>query len=80
MDPWRRILPGVLGIPAETLNDPSFDLLRHLGFSKKDIDIANDHVCGTMTLEGAPHLSEEHYNIFDCANPCGKKRQALSER
>ncbi len=64
---------GVLGIPAEKLNDPSFDLLRHLGFSKKDIDIANDHVCGTMTLEGAPHLSEEHYNIFDCANPCGKK-------
>ncbi len=64
---------GVLGIPAEKLNDPSFDLLRHLGFSKKDVDIANDHVCGTMTLEGAPHLSEEHYNIFDCANPCGKK-------
>ena len=64
---------GVLGIPAEKLNDPSFDLLRHLGFSKKDIDIANDHVCGTMTLEGAPHLREEHYNIFDCANPCGKK-------
>jgi len=64
---------GVLGIPAEKLNDPSFDLLRHLGFSKKDIDLANDHVCGTMTLEGAPHLSEEHYHIFDCANPCGKK-------
>jgi ribonucleoside-diphosphate reductase alpha chain len=26
-----------------------------------------------MTLEGAPHLKEEHYSIFDCANPCGKK-------
>ncbi|MDP5216375.1 vitamin B12-dependent ribonucleotide reductase [Ruegeria sp. 2205SS24-7] len=64
---------GVLGIPAAKLNDPTFDLLRHLGFSKADIDAANDHVCGTMTLEGAPHLSEEHYGIFDCANPCGKK-------
>ncbi|MCE8535869.1 vitamin B12-dependent ribonucleotide reductase [Ruegeria pomeroyi] len=64
---------GVLGIPAAKLNDPTFDLLRHLGFTKKDIDAANDHVCGTMTLEGAPHLSEEHYAIFDCANPCGKK-------
>ena len=63
---------GVLGIPAEKLNDPSFDLLRHLGFSKADIDAANNHVCGTMTLEGAPHLKEEHYAIFDCANPCGK--------
>ncbi|MEQ3710390.1 MAG: vitamin B12-dependent ribonucleotide reductase [Tateyamaria sp.] len=64
---------GVLGIPAEKLNDPTFDLLKSLGFSKADIDAANDHVCGTMTLEGAPHLSEDHYHIFDCANPCGKK-------
>ncbi|MBT8415063.1 MAG: vitamin B12-dependent ribonucleotide reductase, partial [Boseongicola sp.] len=64
---------GTLGIPADKLNDPTFDLLRHLGFTKKDIEAANDHVCGTMTLEGAPHLKEEHYSIFDCANPCGKK-------
>ncbi|SHG66535.1 ribonucleoside-diphosphate reductase class II [Cognatiyoonia sediminum] len=62
-----------LGIPAEKLNDPTFDLLRHLGYSKQDIDAANDHVCGTMTLEGAPFLKEEHLNVFDCANPCGKK-------
>ena len=63
----------VLGIPADKLNDPTFDLLKSLGFSKKDINAANDHVCGTMTLEGAPHLKQEHYSIFDCANPCGKK-------
>ncbi len=62
-----------LGIPAEKLNDPTFDLLRHLGFSKKDIEAANDHVCGTMTLEGAPFLKDEHLSVFDCANPCGKK-------
>ncbi|MEN8742967.1 MAG: vitamin B12-dependent ribonucleotide reductase, partial [Phaeobacter gallaeciensis] len=64
---------GVLGIPATKLNDPTFDLLRHLGFTKADIEATNDHVCGTMTLENAPHLKEEHYHIFDCANPCGKK-------
>ena len=63
----------VLGIPAAKLNDPSFDLLRHLGYSRAEIDAANDHVCGTMTLEGAPHLKPEHLSIFDCANPCGKK-------
>jgi ribonucleoside-diphosphate reductase alpha chain len=63
----------VLGIPAAKLNDPTFDLLRHLGYSRADIEAANDHVCGTMTLEGAPHLKEQHYHIFDCANPCGKK-------
>ena len=62
-----------LGIPHEKLNDPTFDLLRHLGYTKQDIEAANDHVCGTMTLEGAPFLKEEHYHIFDCANPCGKK-------
>ncbi|WP_113913252.1 vitamin B12-dependent ribonucleotide reductase [Roseovarius dicentrarchi] len=64
---------NVLGIPAEKLNDPAFDLLAHLGYSRADIEAANDHVCGTMTLEGAPHLRTEHYHIFDCANPCGKK-------
>ena len=64
---------GTLGIPAAKLNDPTFDLLRHLGFSRADIEAANDHVCGTMTLENAPHLKAEHYSIFDCANPCGKK-------
>ncbi|SFR49218.1 vitamin B12-dependent ribonucleotide reductase [Litoreibacter janthinus] len=64
---------GTLGIPAAELNNPSFDMLRHLGFTKEQIEHANDHVCGTMTLEGAPHLKEEHYSVFDCANPCGKK-------
>ncbi|MBE0555089.1 MAG: vitamin B12-dependent ribonucleotide reductase [Rhodobacteraceae bacterium] len=62
-----------LGIPAEKLADPTFDLLRHLGFTKAQIDAANDHVCGTMTLEGAPFLKTEHLPVFDCANPCGKK-------
>ncbi|CRK74039.1 Vitamin B12-dependent ribonucleotide reductase [Nereida ignava] len=64
---------NVLGIPQDKLADPTFDLLTHLGFTKADINAANDHVCGTMTLEGAPHLKKEHYAIFDCANPCGKK-------
>lgn len=64
---------GTLGIPAEKLADPSFDLLRHLGFTRAQIEAANDHVCGTMTLEGAPHLKPEHYAVFDCANACGKK-------
>ena len=63
----------VLGIPAAKLNDPTYDMLTDLGFSRAQIEAANDHVCGTMTLEGAPYLKAEHYPIFDCANPCGKK-------
>lgn len=68
----EEFVTGTLGVPAAKLMDPEFNLLSHLGFSKADIDAANDHVCGTMTLEGAPHLKEEHLPVFDCANPCGK--------
>jgi len=61
-----------LGLRDEQLNDFSFDMLGTLGFSKHDIEQANIHACGAMTLEGAPHLKPEHYPVFDCANPCGK--------
>jgi ribonucleoside-diphosphate reductase alpha chain len=61
-----------LGITEAELADPAFDLLARLGFSKKDIEAANLHCCGAMTLEGAPHLKEEHLAVFDCANPCGR--------
>src|SRR5437899_7139067 len=54
------------------LVDPRFDLLSALGFTKREIEAANIHVCGAMTVEGAPHLKAEHYPIFDCANKCGK--------
>jgi ribonucleoside-diphosphate reductase alpha chain len=62
-----------LKVPSEKLLNPSFDLLTHLGFSKKDIEDANEYVCGAMTLEGAPRLKTEHLPVFDCANPCGRK-------
>ncbi|MEO1724254.1 MAG: vitamin B12-dependent ribonucleotide reductase, partial [Pseudomonadota bacterium] len=63
----------VLCVPAEKLVDPSFELLKHIGFNSKEIEAANTFVCGTMTLEGAPGLDPEHLHVFDCANPCGKK-------
>jgi ribonucleoside-diphosphate reductase alpha chain len=61
-----------LGVDAADLAAPSFDLLAHLGFTKREIEAANIHVCGAMTVEGAPHLKPEHYAVFDCANPCGR--------
>jgi len=63
---------GVLGFTDEQLSDPTFDLLREIGFSAEDIRIANDFVCGTMTIEGAPALRAEHLAVFDCANKCGR--------
>lgn len=65
-------LKGALNVSDEQLSDISFNLLEHIGFSRKDIEAANIHVCGAMTLEGAPFLKNEHLAVFDCANPCGK--------
>ncbi|MDA9505094.1 ribonucleotide-diphosphate reductase subunit alpha [Bradyrhizobium sp. CCBAU 11386] len=61
-----------LGVGAEAIAAPGFDLLQAVGFTKREIEAANVHICGAMTVEGAPHLKAEHYPVFDCANPCGK--------
>ncbi|MCG8504286.1 MAG: vitamin B12-dependent ribonucleotide reductase [Sphingomonadales bacterium] len=61
-----------LGFTEEQLSDVSFNILKEIGFSDEEIEAANLYCCGAMTLEGAPHLKEEHYPVFDCANPCGK--------
>ncbi|MGA2296320.1 MAG: vitamin B12-dependent ribonucleotide reductase [FCB group bacterium] len=62
-----------VGFTSEQLDAPDFDMLSELGFSKGDTEIANDYICGTMMLEGAPHLKSEHLPVFDTANRCGKK-------
>jgi len=59
-------------IPESEWQKPGFNLLRRLGFTRKQIDEANDVICGRGTVEGAPHLQEEHLCVFDCANKCGK--------
>ncbi len=62
-----------LGLTEAQLNDWSFSLLRDgLGFSTLQIEEASAHICGRMTVEGAPYLNDEHLPVFDCATPCGK--------
>ena len=60
-----------IGFNKKQYQDPGFDLLSALGYSADEIFDANQYACGTMTIEGAPHLKEEHYPVFDCANKCG---------
>jgi len=67
-----EFLRDELGVETEELAAPNFDLLAWLGYTKREIEAANVHVCGAMTVEGAPHLKPEHYAVFDCANPCGR--------
>ncbi|MEM9223926.1 MAG: vitamin B12-dependent ribonucleotide reductase [Pseudomonadota bacterium] len=59
-------------LPDTDLDDPKLDVLKALGFTAEEIDEANVFVAGAMTLEGAPHLAEEHLPVFDCASPCGR--------
>ena len=61
-----------LGLDPDALDDPEFDMLAALGFTRREIDAANAWVCGAMTLEGAPHLKDAHLPVFDCASPCGR--------
>jgi len=62
-----------IGISKEASSKPGFDLLRHIGFTPAEIEAANEFICGTMTVEGAPYLKDEDLSVFDTANKCGKK-------
>jgi ribonucleoside-diphosphate reductase alpha chain len=62
-----------LGFKPEQYFNFEWSLLEALGFTDEEIEAANDYVCGTMTVEGAPFLKDEHLSVFDCANKCGKK-------
>ena len=64
-----------LGLTEPQLQSPQFNILKILGFTQEEILAATDYCCGTMTIEGAPHLKPEHLPIFDCANRCGRLGQ-----
>lgn len=68
-------LRNELKFSEEDLASPNLDVLSKLGFTDEEIEKAEEFICGTMTIEGAPYLKEEHYAVFDCANKCGKKGQ-----
>lgn len=68
-----EFLTKTLKFSTTDINSSSFNLLKSLGFSNEQIELAEEYVCGAMTIEGAPHLKSEHYSVFDCANKCGKK-------
>ncbi len=62
-----------IGIKAQDFEKPTFNLLTYFGLTQAQIAEANEVICGTMTIEGAPHIKSEHLAVFDCANKCGMK-------
>ncbi len=69
----KEVLDKALHVPEELASRPGFSVLRHLGFTDADIEAAEAFACGAMTVEGAPHLKEEHYPVFDTANKSGRR-------
>ena len=61
-----------LGMTQENCDEPLFDTLGYLGFSAAQIEGANLHIFGHLSIENAPHLRAEHLPVFDCATPGGK--------
>ncbi|MDH5716672.1 MAG: vitamin B12-dependent ribonucleotide reductase [Spirochaetia bacterium] len=68
-----EFLVETLKVPEEKLNDINFNLFKYLGFTTEQINKAGEYICGTMMIEGAPYLKDEHLAVFDCAQKCGKK-------
>ncbi len=67
---WRQIINQSLVLALENLGytgEQVQDILTYV--------IGDDNTPGAETVEGAPHLKEEHYAVFDCANKCGAEGQ-----
>jgi ribonucleoside-diphosphate reductase alpha chain len=62
-----------IGIPSSEYEKPAFNFLTWAGITQAQLAEANEVICGTMTVEGAPHIKDEHLAVFDCANKCGNK-------
>ncbi len=80
LDARRRVLSRARSAsPTSSSTSPASTCSRPSASPTSRSSEANDYVCGTMTIEGAPHLRDEHLPVFDCANRCGK-RQAVHPR
>lgn len=64
--------PYVLGWDEDICTQGEEDILARMGFSTWDIEHANFHCCGALTLEGSRDLPIEHLPVFDCDEPLGE--------
>lgn len=52
--------------------------LKKLGYKDDQIRNIIDYIDKNETIEGAPHISEEHLAVFDCAFRAAKGKRAIS--
>lgn len=65
--PWvlgEEFCQKKIGLNAEAIRAPGFDLLSHLGFSAGDVKQANNYICGHHTVFGHESLRPEQADVF----------------
>jgi len=82
--PWvlgEEFCQKKIGLNAEAIRTPGFDLLTHLGFSAADIKQANNYICGHQTIYGHeslhPEKAQEKADVFLTARANGDETQTL---
>jgi len=61
---YKRLVGGGL---LKIVNNTVPEALSRLGYSDKEVEAIVGHINAKDTIEGAPHLKDEHLPIFDCA-------------
>ncbi|MDB4959853.1 MAG: ribonucleoside-diphosphate reductase, adenosylcobalamin-dependent, partial [Myxococcales bacterium] len=61
---YKRLVGGGL---LKIVNQTVPESLKNLGYSEKECEEIIAHITSRDTIEGAPHLKDEHLSVFDCA-------------
>jgi ribonucleoside-diphosphate reductase alpha chain len=61
---YKRLVGGGL---LKIVNHTVPEALEKLGYSDKEVEAIIAHINAKDTIEGAPHLKDEHLTVFDCA-------------
>ncbi len=61
---YKRLVGGGL---LKIVNNTVPEALMRLGYSEAEVEAIIGHIDANDTIEGAPHLKDEHLPVFDCA-------------
>ncbi len=61
---YKRLVGGGL---LKIVNNTVPEALWKLGYSEKEVEDIVAHIDAKDTIEGAPHIKDEHLPVFDCA-------------
>jgi ribonucleoside-diphosphate reductase alpha chain len=61
---YKRLVGGGL---IKIVNHTVPEALSKLGYSDREVEAIVAHIDANDTIEGAPHLKDEHLPVFDCA-------------